>query len=187
MGLDISYYSDLKVVGPKTGEDVDYDYDVQVWNEESFEYQLGSLKRDHIYDVTTISKYGSFRAGSYGGYNQWRNELSKMAGYRDANEVWNDKTFDSFKSCNPRKDKLDSINGIGVKRVKPFYELINFSDTEGTIGPEVSRKLYEDFIKFDKQAKEYANENDYDWFYNLYQEWTNAFKIASQNGAVLFH
>ncbi len=184
MGLDISYYSDLKLVGPKTGEDSDYDYAVRIWNEECFEYQLGSLKREQIYDATSTSKYGSFRAGSYGGYNQWRNELANMVGYNGADEVWCDKEFDSFKNFNLRKDKLKSLSGDIVERVKPFYELIKFSDAEGVIGSEVCKKLYKDFVDFDQQAKNHIQD---DWFYALYNDWKKAFKMASENGAVSFH
>jgi len=185
MGLDISYYSNLKIAGPTTGEDSDYDCDVTVWNENCFEYQLGSLKRDHLYESTTNSQYGNFRAGSYSGYNQWRNELAKMAGYSSADEVWQDEEFDSFKKFNLRKDKLDSISGDVVEKPKPFYELINFSDAEGVIGPEVSKKLYEDFVEFDEKAQNHTDSDS--WFYQKYQEWKKAFKIASQNGAVSFH
>jgi len=185
MGLDISYYSNLKLSGKQTGEESDWeDHDVRIYNEKCFTYQLGSLIREHLYDTTPSSHYGGFRAGSYGGYNQWRNNLAKMAGYNDAEEVWQDETFDSFKVCNNRKDKLDSINGEIVERIKPFYELINFSDAEGSIGPEIAKKLYEDFVNFDEQAQNYTEE---DWFYKLYEEWKEAFKIASENGAVLFH
>lgn len=185
MGLDISYYSNLKIAGPITGEDSDYDdYDVRVWNDKCFEYQLGSLKRDYLYETSNNSQHGGFRAGSYSGYNQWRNELAKMVGYKSAEEVWKDENFDSYKKFNLRKDKLQSINGDIVDKPKPFYELINFSDAEGVIGPEVAKKLYEDFVEFDQQAQEYLYD---DWFYRLYEKWKEAFKIASQNGAVSFH
>jgi len=183
MGLDISYSSRLKNIGQLTNSDDDYDCEVRVWNESCFEYQLGSLKREHLYDTTPNSQHGSFRAGSYSGYNQWRNELAIMAGYNGAEEVWHDESFDSYKSFNIRKDKLDSINGELVEKVKPFYELINFSDAEGVIGPEVSRKLYQDFVEFDEKAKSHME----NWFYIKYCEWKEAFKVASDGGAVSFH
>jgi len=183
MGLDISYYSNLKMSGPCTGDDSDYDCDVRVCNEECFEYQLGSLKRDYLYESTSNSQHGSFGAGSYSGYNQWRNELAIMAGYNGAEEVWQDESFDSFKRFNLRKDKLDYIIGDPVEKVKPFYELINFSDAEGYIGSEVSKKLYQDFVDFDEKAKNHTE----GWFYRKYCEWKEAFRIASNNGAVGFH
>ena len=184
MGLDISYYSNLKNIGKRTGTDSDYDCDVQIYQEVCYEYQLGSLKRNHLYDTTTNSLYGSFKAGSYGGYNQWRNELAKMAGYVDANEVWIDESFDTSKKFNLRKDKLESLNGNIIEKVKPFYELISFSDAEGVISSEVSKKLYKNFVDFDEQAKVYMED---EWFYSKYSEWKEAFRIASKNGAVSFH
>ncbi len=183
MGLDISYYSNLKIVGPKTDEDSDYDY-VIAYNAKCFEYQFGSLKRDYLYEETVNSQYGDFSAGAYSSYNQWRNDLAKMLGYKGAKEVWNDISFDTYKKFNLRKDKLDSISGDIVDKVKPFYELINFSDTEGIIGSEISKKLYQDFVDFNDTAKSYTNYNS---FYDKYLEWLEAFKIASENGAVEFH
>ena len=45
------------------------------------------------------------RAGSYSGYNQWRNQLSCLLGYKGAEAVWNDPDYE-----------------------KPFVNLIHFSD-----------------------------------------------------------
>jgi len=190
MGLDISYNSKLKNAGPSTNNDSDYNHELKICNELCFQYQLGSLMREHLYDTTLNSQSGSFHVGSYGGYNQWRNELAIMAGHDGADNVWQDNSFDSFKTFNLRKDKLDNMNGNSVEKVKPFYELINFSDAEGVIGPEVSKKLYQDFIDFDEQAKKYAALNSkipYCWFYDKYCQWKEAFRVASDGGAVSFH
>lgn len=182
MGLDISYYSNIKKVLDKIDEeDDDYDekvdnaYDISdfcVYGEEHFKYQLGELEIGAYYK----GEYSmGFCAGSYGGYNFWRNQLSKLAGYSSDEEVW--KEFGKLM----RKYKLKKIEKQDIS-FPPFYELINFSDCEGTICSNVSKKLYEDFLKFDKKAK-----NIDDYFYKKYKEWTNAFKIASDNGAVCFH
>src|SRR5438552_18976423 len=52
-----------------------------------------------------------FRAGSYGGYNDWRDSLARLAGWRNANQAFNAK------------------GGA-------FWELINFADNDGIIGPK---------------------------------------------------
>lgn len=66
-----------------------------------------------------------------------------------------------------------------------FMELIEFADNEGVIGPVVSKKLYEDFLRHEDAAKEFAGEED-EWWFRLYLDWKKAFKMASENGAVEF-
>ena len=67
----------------------------------------------------------------------------------------------------------------------PFCELINFSDAEGIIGASVSAELAKDFAEFQERAA------SFDWqhphFKELYQQWREAFELASDNGAVRFH
>jgi hypothetical protein len=185
MGLDITYVSKIRVSmaprippvlldvvaymsGPQGGFSTSYNG--------CFDYQLGSLKKFIQYDTTAESEIGHFRAGSYSGYNQWRNELSIIAGYDSVDQVWKD--FDS----NIRLVKLKRIEGENAK-LKPFYELINFSDAEGLIGPEICKKLYQDFMDFDDKAKEVEDS----WIYEKYLEWKEAFKVASDDGLVAFH
>lgn len=157
MGLDIHYYSKIKEIESTE------DYTIKS-NNEHFEYHLGSLKNDQCYETTKDSKHGSFRAGSYSGYNFWRNQLSIMAGYPGVNYVW---------------DRFDT-----TKEMKPFYELINFSDCEGIIGSEISKKLYQDFVDFDEKAKNW--EKHHLNFYNIYTKFREAFKVALDQGAVCF-
>lgn len=186
MGLDVSYYSKLKKCQKKEDEDEYYEVDTE-YNNEAHQYQLGSLKG--VYKVTEYSISGHIACGSYGGYNRWRNELSIMAGYDSAKNVWQDNNFSPWLPyINLRYRKLKKLKGetvINNQSIKPFYELINFSDCEGVIGPEISKKLYDDFIEFDQKAKDYDNNDDY--FYRKYQEWKEAFRIASKGGAVTFH
>lgn len=150
-----------------------------------FQYQLGSLDNKSRYTSSNNSEYNSFCAGSYSGYNQWRRELAVVAGYGSVENVWSDESFDTTeKFINLRYLKLKKIDdpNFDCKIVKPFYELINFSDCEGLIGPEVCKKLYEDFVLFEDKAKE---EDEY--FYRKYCDWKEAFRVASYEGFVSFH
>lgn len=115
-----------------------------------------------VYRAT--EEYG-FRAGSYSGYNWWRNELAKMAGYA-AREHRGETSY-----C------LDCWDGLAG----PFSELINFSDCEGTIGSQYGAKLARDFAEFDTRAKAMGEE-----FYESSREWRKAFDMAADNGAVIF-
>ena len=185
MGLDISYFSNIEKVGEKPKDDKVYDFDILIWNPECFEYQLGGLDKKFVYNLTKESEYGSFRAGSYGGYNRWRDELGNMMGYNGS--VYEEFSEQSFKKYPLRARKLENIQGKKIKLPKPFYELICFSDCEGVIGPEVAKKLYKDFCDYYDIAKEHIKEKWDGWFYEKYKEWKEAFRVASENGAVHFH
>ena len=181
MGLDIYYYSNLVKYDKKDDEDEDELYDkcaIYTYNP-NFKYQLGSLEDNTYYIKTNLSKNGHFSAGAYSSYRYWRNMLAKMAGYDSAENVWNN--FDSHL----RLVKLKRLNNE-VVNINPFYELICFSDAESSIGPEISKKLHKDFAAFDKDALEYAVNNN-KFFYELYCDFKKAFEVASENGAVSFH
>ena len=111
-----------------------------------------------------------FRAGSYSGYNSWRRALCEaIHGVSDV-EFWK-----------------DAENFIG----QPFYELINFSDCEGQIGPKVSEKLFQDFENPENEKKflDYCKEKfETAYIEDLYQanwdDFKKAFEIARQGGLV---
>lgn len=166
MGLDISYYS--KIVPSTSAMYEDLNTDVYpIYEQPGFEYQLGSLKEFQEFSLSDETDCDSFRAGSYGGYNGWRRNLAIMAGYNSDSEVWYD-----------WENELERVKITGDK-MKPFYELINFSDCEGVICSEISKKLYDDFLAFDEKAKVYSVDNEYGGFYNLYQQWKECFRVAS--------
>ncbi len=100
-----------------------------------------------------------FRAGSYGGYNAWRDELARFIGRRSAKEFW------------------DSGSPSGS-----FSELIDFADNEGVIGPVVAAKLAKDFA--DNQTRADAFSDAY--WRDRYGDWRKAFTMAADNGAVDF-
>lgn len=89
----------------------------------------------------------------------------------------------SYSRYNWWRDKLeDFLNGDS------FIELINFADNEGVIGPVVSKKLYNDFVKNHERAIIYSETlEDGDYWLKKYKEWEKAFEMASDNGAVDFH
>ena len=158
MGLDISVYENLKLVKCPTEDEKDNLFHIYT----GFPEQLDDIIDGSYYQYDYNSDL-SFRAGSYGGYNYWRNQLAELAGYGSAKFVW------------------DENNDLGEKRY--FVELINFSDCEGVIGPKTSEKLYKDFIQFDNRAKEVD-----EIFYNIYCCFKDAFYYAyRKNGCVRFH
>jgi hypothetical protein len=112
-----------------------------------------------------------FRAGSYSGYNQFRNLLSKALLGVEASAVWEDPT---------------SFEG------RPGYEMIDFSDCEGTISSSVADKLHQDLVEnrdvFKAHLIEvFGEDNDQvEWSMETYDNFIYAFELASENGVVIY-
>jgi hypothetical protein len=186
MGLDISAYSKTASNFLKSDEEVSEEEREQLYESagvarisanSSFEDQLDGYQ-EGFYRVK--GKSTGFRAGSYSGYNWWRRHLCLMALELEPDDVWSDPE---------------------VHEGRPFVELINFSDCEGCIGPETSKKLLADFRAHAEKAEAYAkarapgnpNRPDEDedtvhpWWLENYKEWTEAFELAADDGFVSFH
>ena len=161
MGLDISYYEGLIPADDASQEDRE-NSEVQSWYVANPEFDtLDGL--DYKY-VRGIGNQGHFRAGSYSGYNAWREWLANVVHGLEPREHWNNS---------------DKYKGTA------FYELIHFSDCEGVIGPKTSAKLAKDFA--DYQSDIDALPDDDGWYKKAYREWRHAFETAAETGFVEFH
>jgi hypothetical protein len=169
MGLDITAYRNLtEKPNAALDEDGYPEEGVRFWNNADFPGRFDGLKEGMVYEYAECY---DFRAGGYGGYNEWRERLAKLAEY-PATE---------YKRWGLKELRHDA--GAWARGSGPFYELINFADNEGTIGPVVAKKLAADFAEWDERAKATGDE----WFYDRYQAWRKAFEMAADNGAVSFH
>jgi hypothetical protein len=172
MGLDISAYQGITLAedvrANEDGEPVDergkYRYDVCI--PRAVCEKSGDLVEGGFYLFTNCFE---FRAGSYGGYGEWREELAKLAGYPLTD------------TDNPRVKKHAAACWNGA--TGPFSEMINFSDCEGVLGAEVCAKLLGDFENFYDQALKHDDVN----FFERYDQWTKAFEMAADGGCVQFH
>lgn len=165
MGLDITAREQLREETPPSFVSAD---GVLEWAHENG-YSMLYINRDFpgradeyrsgvVY--RTDGETFEFRAGSYGGYNAWRRQLAALVG-AEPEQIWR----------HPKPG--------------PFFELIAFSDAEGTIGAAVSKKLAADFAEWESRAeKRYADDG---WFIQQYGRWRRAFEIAAKGGAVSFH
>lgn len=139
MGLDITAYSHLQHVGehekdPALNEGEPgglrdwcyYENHVQAFAYDCFPGSYRGLPtlwtergcfHGGCYETTEQTQTHSFCAGSYGGYNRWRESLAQQ--------------------FNAPVNEPDPA--------KPFYELIWFADNEGCIGPEAAKDLLVDF------------------------------------------
>jgi hypothetical protein len=185
MGLDISYASKINFESRSyISDDIDMDgipngvylYPNDSLLDQSEGIQSGEYACEGVQD--------SFRAGSYSGYSNWRRTLAKMIGW-DIEDLW--RNVETLVQRNENlNDVLNENDRLSVDI--PFVELIHFSDCEGFIGPKTSTKLYLDFLEWDEKAKTVDPfvANDCGYFYETYQRWTEAFKVASDGGCVVF-
>ena len=125
MGLDITAYSNIKKETKRENIDVDEAYehnwtDFYIHNQQDL-YQHIDVDDSYFYSYEDTEH---MRAGSYGGYNSWRNLLRQLA----------------------------SSLPLDKDGYYPFYELINYSDCEGVIGTMCSTKLAKDFNDYEEQA-----------------------------------
>lgn len=161
MGLDITAYRKL------TAADGEADWEITIRLDAFAELHFPGRMVGVTPGVYTFAERLDFRAGSYSGYNDWRNWLASLAGFGTARALWDTIARDA------------SFTG-------PFVELINFADNEGVLGPVVSAKLARDFAEF--QSRVDALSTDTHGFYvGRYEMWRKAFEIASDHGAVDFH
>lgn len=161
MGLDISYYQFIEPV--KGDDDIELDAPnerVIAWYTAGFDDRLDGIEAKF---VKVSGRQGHFRAGSYSGYGHWRRLLSLVALDVEPHEVW----------ARPLKFKG-----------RPFYELIDFSDCEGCIGPKTSAKLSVDFTAY--MAK-FHNSSPESYYVKQYHLWAEAFRVAAKHGCVDFH
>lgn len=166
MGLDIIVYAKVQRIEPQPEyEDCPKGVARLIINMD-FPGRAGELQ-DGFY---TYATHGSFAAGSYGGYNIWRNQLAALAGYPAI--------------INQEHEPPEVSNAAGAWQAKegPFWELINFADNEGTIGAAVAAKLAKDFGEFQSKADAHPDE----YFRTKYTAWRRAFELASDGGAVSF-
>lgn len=168
MGLDITAYSNLS---PAPDEEVDEDGFPKLYDKyaradqetiDHTERNWPGRTEGLLAGIYSYSEAYKFKAGSYGGYNAWRSELSVVMTGLEAEDIWKSEA---------------------AKTTAPFYELISFSDCEGFIGPSVAAKLAGDFASH--QAKATATGDDY--FIARYADWRRAFELAADRGFVDFH
>lgn len=166
MGLDITAYrklTKLDVLFDEDGEPVDpvtrervEDY-YKVWDNPDFPGRAEGLEHRAVYAYAEAEHVFS---RSYGGYNRWRRTLAELSGYK-ADDAW------------------DGLVQAGA----PFWELVNFADNEGAIGPVVAAKLLRDFEEFDERASAIADER----FYEGYCAIRRGLELAADGGALEFH
>lgn len=151
MGLDITAYGNIKIVKDDEPEYYFSNTEFPQSNMPDIENKEIQIEFDEEFD---------FRAGSYSGYNKFRNDLCFVANGIKDKELW--------------ASKDESLK---------FYWLINFTDCDGYIGTSYCKILYDEFVNYEDEVKSKLNE----YFHETYDNFKEAFKLASNNGLVSFH
>jgi hypothetical protein len=158
MGLDIIAYRNLKIVEEP---ELDEDGDLIDWDTQ--------WKPGASMDWSETYFPGRGEGVNPSAVYTWEESLRFRAG--------------SYSGYNWWRRKLEQFaNG------DDFQELINFADNEGVIGPVVSKKLANDFVKNKEEAIEFSiSLDDGEWWFEQYNRWQEAFEMAADNGAVDFY
>jgi len=176
MGIDITAYEGLTKIDcvfDAGGEPIDpvtreaLEYDLRPYINPDFAGRADDIEEKAVYkcaDSLSLSGWG------YGRYNAWREQLAQLGGYPATAHTIYGVTYQ-------RHDA-----GAWAAAEGPFWEQINFSDCEGTIGTAISAKLAKDFADHAAGAEAIGGH-----FYAVYQEFRDAFEMAAKNGCVRFH
>lgn len=134
----------------------------RIWVNPDFPDRADELEDGAFYDAESAES--SVTMG-YGNYGNFRNTLAAVAG-------WPAQEGERF----PYSASVWYANG------GPFWELINFSDCEGVIGPNTCAKIAADFAAYQEKADAHPDE----LFRNRYAQVRQLFEHAAGSGFVKF-
>ena len=161
MGLSAAAFKVATLTEPHERTDECYENHVRAFMlGPEFHRSLRGLEAGRCYEVgereVTVHN-------SYSGHGLFREELARV-----------------FLGVTPRSiwDNPD------IYADRPFFELIQFADNEGTIGPEAAADLAADFAEGREQWE--ADTRVRLWLKETYAEWAAAFEAAAGGGLVMF-
>lgn len=117
-----------------------------------------------VFMISNVSEPQRYSLGSYSGYNKFRKFLCQEANGIDQTVLWD-------------------LGEAGYDL--DFGHLINFSDCEGVIGPNLCKKLYNDFVKWESKILTKLHVSQDMVMYDRYIKLKEAFEIGSK-GIVIF-
>ncbi|MBE8232995.1 MAG: hypothetical protein HAW67_04610 [Endozoicomonadaceae bacterium] len=177
MGLDVTAYENSTIVeNPECDEWDDCVKGNKIYVSPDFKDHAGRFKDGVVYES---EKSYAFYVGSYRRYGYFRGLMAEMAGYDPIDE-------DSF-SPTEWNEREPYMLGCWASNHGFFYEMLNFSDAEGIISTEFSKKLLSDFEKFDGKYKAFFEEKEGEmgsYYIRLYEDFKKAFAMAANNGYV---
>jgi hypothetical protein len=148
-----------------------FDEKMKIWVSPDFPDHCTLFEHEEEYYLGSLSEKKEISMGSFGDYNQFRRRLAKAAlGVKDIEKIWD----------RPKEFKHD-----------PFFNLICFSDCEGSIDYSVAEALHKDFIDMRSKVEDWVNENikeeeESKRFMETYDNLADIFKHASDQGIIVF-
>ncbi len=166
MGLDCRAFERVELVNatskPTPEEWEQYEDDALVWlgNGPAFAQRNGGLV-DGFYRWSGGTE--GWRAGSCSGYGAIRKVVCRLALGVNAESVW---------------EHPDRFAG------RPLVELIEFTDCDGFLGPEVCARLAEQSDSLPHITD--ALRSQADWWAEVWEQFVAGFKLAAHHGALVF-
>lgn len=167
MGVCINFFKDFENVteeGMSLFDDPDYGWD------NIYEAGMERIYTLFPHSLRGMEDIGFVRLGaefpqevmmSYGGYNRFREELCLKAYGVTTHDVWND---------------IDKYRG------REFFDIINFADNEGVLGPAAVSCLAHDFTTYDFEWRDSVFQSDQ----HLYNIFRDGFNFASHGGLAIY-
>ena len=169
MGLDVTAYERAERISGHEPTDDDHDHGII----EAFAYAVFDRALDGMGDTVLDTRTGVdclsagyWRTGgdeataqtSYAGYGLYRDRLARAVIGMEYRKL---------------------LNFIGQHGDAPYFDLLNFADNEGVIGPVAARRLADDFastpVKFDEA-----------WMNKFHDDLRDCFDLAADTGLALF-
>lgn len=180
MGLDIIAWEHAVPAPAGTEHDPDDPSRISAFVYGGFEHGLRPwpVRRRETTGWGTVLVYGPvldvsgahyrFAAGSYTGYGRWRSWLCRAQLGVDPQQVW---------------DEPHLFDG------EPFYELINFADNEGVLGPDACASLARSFDSYRGNilAKAFSTTTGAEGalYAESYDDWARATALAADTGVLV--
>jgi hypothetical protein len=158
MGLDITAHRQLTELP---------NGDLEFYVNPDFPGREGQVKSDCAYKAEDSQHVIS---RSYSGYGVLREILARISG-------WQAIPYTSYYG----EESLRHAASAWAAKEGPFWEIIHFSDCEGTIGAPACAKLLGDFEKFAEAA-----EKEHPHFSSFYKELWEGVRMAADSGALEF-
>lgn len=160
MGLDVTAHKNIKFLSMENPSE-------EQWDEGAF--QAFVITPEWNNRISTLKINGYYKPG----------ESERFIGYSySSHSFLRSLICENILNINPKAWHEEVL-----EPGSDFEEWLNFADNEGVIDGKTSKKLRNDFRKWQTIAEEKLSE----WYCQHYVDWMKTFEFASENGAVEYH
>jgi len=135
---------------------------------DGFPHSLRGLTEGRCYAPTPDTKTHEILDMSYTGYNGWREELTRAVHRCEPEKIWRNKDTNLA-----------------------LYEIINFSDCEGYIGPDAAADLLADFMDdyLHDRYQQHLDASEDTWvkaLASVWDSWITGLRLAVDGGLIRY-